>query len=148
MAPRIDEKPVTNNDPTGLIVAGSNPFCGPSRSAAASDSHAEEDAAGEIEITEDALEHIEDRHTAAGSNTDDASVFLPDADIPELIREAESAPAEEQENGRFSRVVQGTDTVGYDASTGELTDVYTVITDKNGELITAFPGTSTGYISP
>jgi hypothetical protein len=93
-----------------------------------------------INISDEALEHIEDRHLPSGANGDDASQFSPDTDVVDLIRDAEGTPAEEQANSRFARVVTSPDVVGYDAATGEYTHTYTVITEANGDLVTAFPG--------
>jgi len=108
---------------------------------------AAEDAGG-INISDEALEHIEDRHLPSGANGDDASQFFPDTDVEGLIRDAEGTQPEGQANGRLARVVTSPDAVGYDAATGEYTHTYTVITEANGDLVTAFPGTPRGYYAP
>jgi hypothetical protein len=107
-----------------------------------------EGAGGEIDISDGALEHIESRHLPTGAEGDDASQFLPDTDVQALIREAEGTPPEPQPNGRLARVVTSRDVVGYDVTTGHYTHTYTVITEVDGDLVTAFPGTPRGYYPP
>ena len=45
-----------------------------------------------------------------------------------------------QANGKFERIVVSNKIVGYDFYGGEYTEVYTVVTDANNNVVTAFPG--------
>ncbi|MBK7986250.1 MAG: hypothetical protein IPK11_04885 [Ignavibacteria bacterium] len=45
-----------------------------------------------------------------------------------------------QINGNFSRVVNAGRNIGIDRATGNLTSIYTIITNGQGNLITALPG--------
>ncbi len=46
-----------------------------------------------------------------------------------------------QTNGNFSRIVDASRNIGIDRTTGTPTSIYSIITDKSGNLVTAFPGT-------
>jgi hypothetical protein len=45
-----------------------------------------------------------------------------------------------QNNGNLARTVDAGRIVGVDRATGQATSLYTVVTSKAGELVTAFPG--------
>jgi hypothetical protein len=45
-----------------------------------------------------------------------------------------------QSGGNILRTVNAGRTIGLDAITGKPTSIYSVITNPNGNLITAFPG--------
>jgi hypothetical protein len=49
-------------------------------------------------------------------------------------------PKSLQNGGNFERIVVAGKIIGIDAMTGRPTTVFTIITNKAGDLITAFPG--------
>lgn len=91
----------------------------------------------QIKITWKGLLHVIQRHT--GSMTG-KSHFTDSAAISGLVRAAEATTPVPQAGGNFVRVVDAGKTVGIDVATGQSTSIYTVITNKIGELVTAFPG--------
>jgi hypothetical protein len=91
-----------------------------------------------IEITDEGLDHVLERHTGdvAGKST-----FSDENEVASLIRQAESVPPVPQAFGsNFQRVVDAGKIIGVDRLTGLPTSIYTVITAAAGKLITAFPG--------
>jgi|JRYF01.1.fsa_nt_gb hypothetical protein len=93
-----------------------------------------------IVVNKDALSHIFDRHTIKGTKNSESSIFFNKNDIPNLLRDAEKVKPVSQSSTRFERIVDAGRIIGIDASTGETTSIYTVITDQHGNLITMFPG--------
>jgi RHS repeat-associated protein len=93
-----------------------------------------------INITEKGLEHVLERHVAGGLKSEGKSLFSEGEKISDLIRAAEGVAPESAKGGKFQRVVDAGQDIGTDRATGEATSVYTVITDKAGDLITAHPG--------
>lgn len=57
-----------------------------------------------------------------------------------LIQNSTHMPMTVQSGGNIVRTVNAGRTIGFDATTGKLTSIYSVITNPNGSLITAFPG--------
>ena len=57
-----------------------------------------------------------------------------------LIQNATHMPVTIQSGGNILRTVNAGRTIGFDAITGKSTSIYSVITNPNGSLITAFPG--------
>jgi hypothetical protein len=80
------------------------------------------------------------RHTVQGSLTNGKSIFLPGEDLEGLITAANGVIPTVQANGRLQWVVDAARAVGFDRVTGNITNVYTVVTDAAGNLVTAFPG--------
>jgi hypothetical protein len=91
-----------------------------------------------LRLSADALRHILQRHgpTAASG----ASRFLPNVDIPNLIRAAQNTAGVPQSYGpNLQRVVDAGRPIGFDVN-GQITSVYTVISSVGGNVVTAFPG--------
>ena len=81
------------------------------------------------------------RHVAGGAQSAGKSLFSGSAkDVQGLIRAAEGVAPTLQKGGNFQRFVDAGRAIGVDRATGAPTSVYTVISNKAGELITAFPG--------
>lgn len=59
-----------------------------------------------------------------------------------MIKNSAQLPKILQRGGNFQRIVDAGRTVGIDAITGQATSKFTIITNKAGDLITAFPGLS------
>lgn len=93
-----------------------------------------------IITTESRLQHVTDGHTAGGVSSAGKSVFSSNTDIQALVRQAEGAKTALQPGGNYERVVDAGKTIGLDRTTGQPTSIYTIITDKYGNLVTAFPG--------
>ena len=95
---------------------------------------------GGIKIGVQGLEHVAERHTVGGAKSMGKSVFAAGEDLVALIKNAEGTQAVTQPNGRLQRIVDAGRAIGTDRATGGKTSLYTVITDKIGNLVTAFPG--------
>jgi hypothetical protein len=95
---------------------------------------------GPINITDRGLAHVLRRHVIGGSETSGKSLFAADQDVASLIRQAGSSTPSIQTRGRLAFKVDAGRIIGRDRLTGEGTSTYTVITDANRNLITAFPG--------
>ncbi|MEZ4713145.1 MAG: RHS repeat-associated core domain-containing protein [Caldilineaceae bacterium] len=94
-----------------------------------------------IKMTKKGLQHVLDRHTYSGiSKYAKRSKFSPGENVEELIQSATQMPMTRQANGNYQRIVKANRTIGIDRTTGQPTDMYTVITDSNYNLVTAFPG--------
>jgi hypothetical protein len=91
-------------------------------------------------ITPTGRHHVVQRHSWMGPESEGKSMFNPGADIDNLIRDADKVDPVTQSNGNLRRTVFGDTTVGWDATVGQFTNAYTVITRPNGNLVTAFPG--------
>jgi len=76
----------------------------------------------------------------AASIAANKSLFAPGTSIPDLLTTASRYPAYQQTNGNFNRIVVAEGIIGYDVNSREYTEVYTVITDANNNLVTAHPG--------
>jgi RHS repeat-associated protein len=89
-----------------------------------------------------ALTHVLDRHFEGGRLADLSrkSIFSSGEDLPSLLREAEGTERVQQEGGNFVRTVFAGRAVGAERKTGQMTMFYSVITDTDNSLVTAFPG--------
>lgn len=97
--------------------------------------------ASKINITEDGLNHVFDRHLADGALSAGKSLFNDNVTITRLIADADAVVPGVQGNGNLAYVVDAGRVIGVDRVTGQATSVYTVITKPGGDLVTAFPGT-------
>jgi RHS repeat-associated protein len=93
-----------------------------------------------INVSEDGLSHVLERHTIGGTRNAGKSIFGATEDIGALIQNGSNIPRVPQAGGNFQRVVDAGRTIGIDVATGQPTSVYTIITSEADELITAFPG--------
>lgn len=99
-----------------------------------------------INVIDDGLAHTLERHTANGMKEwAKKSKFNSADEIPDLIQQATPMPIVKQANGNFARVVDAGWDIGFDKISGKSTSVYTVITNSEGKLVTAFPGKPTGW---
>jgi RHS repeat-associated protein len=94
-----------------------------------------------IDVSSNAFDHVIDTHTAGGASaTASKSIFSGDAqDIANLVQNSQTTNGIAQANGNTAFVNYAGNAVGY-SSTGQYTNVYTVIVNSNGGLVTAFPG--------
>lgn len=93
-----------------------------------------------INISAKGLNHVLNRHIASGINSQGNSIFSNPEEIPTLIKNAEEIQPILQANGNLRRIVDANKAIGIDVVTGKATSMYTVITDKVGNLITSHPG--------
>ncbi len=98
-----------------------------------------------FDIGEEEFEHVIDGHTLGGSDLGNNSVFLGDAqDVAGLIQNSQTNWSYAQINGNFAYVNYTNNAVGIlgavSESPGQFTNVYTVIVNPSGGLVTAFPG--------
>lgn len=91
-------------------------------------------------------EHVLPRHTVNDLAEYTAkSKFGSDVDVAQLIRESADGTFTVQSKGsNFERVIDTGREIGIDHTTGKGTSVFTVIVDRDGNLITAFPGVPGG----
>jgi RHS repeat-associated protein len=98
----------------------------------------------DIDITENRFLHVIESHTEGGAEAAENSIFSGDAqDIANVIQntDLENADVFYQEwNGNSVYVNSAANPVGYTA-TGQYTNVYTIVVNGDGGLVTAFPGT-------
>lgn len=59
---------------------------------------------------------------------------------PMLLTDAARVAPVRQAGGNYERIVVADHDVGYDFYAKEYTEVYSVITDPNGNVVTMFPG--------
>jgi hypothetical protein len=98
-------------------------------------------SASKINITDDGLAHVFDRHLADGSLSAGKSLFYDNVTLTRLIADAGDAVVPiTQRNGNLAYVVDAGRNIGVDRATGLPTSTYTVITKPSGDLVTAFPG--------
>ncbi len=95
-----------------------------------------------INITSQGMLHIQENHTLTSNVPFETgrSFFYNPKEISGLIQKAQNVPAQLQEHGTYSRVVDAGRQIGWDRATQGATSFYTVISDKAGNLITSFPG--------
>jgi hypothetical protein len=93
-----------------------------------------------ISITASRMSHVINNHTINGSNNLGKSIFNDGVDIEKLIIDSSSIPKTIQSGGNYERIVTHSDVVGIDRTKNASTNVYTVITDAQDNLVTAFPG--------
>jgi len=96
--------------------------------------------AGAINVGEKGLAHVLARHFPGGAQAAGKSLFNAGEAVPGLVRAAEGVTPVLQRGGNFQRVVDAGRAVGIDRATGSATNIYTVITDAAGNLVTTFPG--------
>lgn len=101
---------------------------------------AESKAVRLLRLVPSAERHIRERHFPGGKQTRGKSVFLEGTDLDALLSKAESAKPQRQRNGRDKRVVDLGKTVGRDGRTGRPVRTYVVISEPDGLVITAYPG--------
>jgi len=90
-----------------------------------------------IEVTQSALRHVTDRHTAGGAANAGKSVFS--GEWRSLVNDAiYYIPVESGSN--MQRVIDAGRPIGIYRATGKPINTYTVITTPSGKLVTAFPG--------
>jgi hypothetical protein len=95
-----------------------------------------------IKITEKGMRHVIERHTIndigkfAGK-----SKFNAGEDVANLIQSATQQPVVKQVNGRYVRTFDVGRDIGLDRVSGQKTSIMTIITEFDGTLVTAFPGT-------
>jgi len=95
----------------------------------------------EIKITEEGFAHIIERHYPRSGMWLDKSKFTISArEIVGLIKNSAQVPKLLQRGGNFQRVVNAGRIIGIDVTTGKATSYFTIITNKVGEVVTAFPG--------
>ena len=123
----------TNREFTGQLATGvalvGTALIGPGGEAA--------QAPREIKVTWRGLLHVLGLHTGGAASK---SFFGDSTEVTSLIKAAESTAPVPSVGGRFVRTVDAGRTVGTDATTGQPTSIYTVVTRGDGELVTAFPG--------
>ena len=87
------------------------------------------------------MEHVFERHTSAGAMSIGKSTFNSGEDVVQLIQQGTQQPIVKQISGsNFERIYDLGRNIGVDRATGQQTSIMTVITNKSGNLITAFPG--------
>ena len=59
-----------------------------------------------------------------------------------MIKNAAQVPKLLQRGGNYQRIVNAGRTIGLDGTTEQATSYFTIITNKAGEVVTAFPGLS------
>ena len=96
-------------------------------------------AAGAFRVSNRSLDHIIDSHTGLGS-VGHKSTFFDGEDIIGLIGRAGDSVPVVQPNGNLAYVTHADEVVGVDMISGLATDIYTVIADIGGNVVTAFPG--------
>jgi RHS repeat-associated protein len=93
-----------------------------------------------FDISQDVFEHIIEGHTSGGSDTAYNSIFVGDAQgVANLIQNSQSSWAVVQGNGNFAYVNFTNENVGFLAN-GQGANVYTVIVNPAGGVVTAYPG--------
>ena len=96
---------------------------------------------GPINITADRLGHVISEHTVGGANTAGKSIFNAGENIVNLIKQGTQQVIEKQAFGNnFQRVFDAGRNIGVDRVTGQQTSLMTIITNRAGTMITAFPG--------
>jgi hypothetical protein len=90
------------------------------------------------------MQKIRDLHTESGRLSGDRSVFYDGEDLEALIDAARDTIPTQQRNGRLRGVIEADHDVGWDNVNEEHTNVYTVVTYPDNDLLTAHPGESTG----
>src|SRR5215469_13430561 len=93
-----------------------------------------------LKITEKGLKHIAERHVPGGARTAGKSIFNAGEDIRGLLQAGENTNPVQQLGGNFQRVIDAGREIGIDRATGAATQLYTIITNAAGDVITAFPG--------
>jgi hypothetical protein len=85
------------------------------------------------------LGHVIERHTVGGALSAGKSVFNTGEDFYALATNA--AQAQATASGRnFVRVVDAGRPIGIDRLTSQQTSIYTVVTNRSGNVVTMHPG--------
>lgn len=92
-----------------------------------------------IITTQKGMDHVIKNHTGNIPNFL-KSKFNQGEDISSLIISGTQQPMVRQPNGKYARTWDVGRVIGTNRETGQQTSIMTVITDLNGKLITAFPG--------
>ena len=94
-----------------------------------------------INVTEEGFLHVIQRHyPRAGMFLFKSKFTLGAREIVAMIKKSAQVPKYLQRGGNYERIIDAGKNVGIDAMTGKSTNFFTVITNKAGDLITAFPG--------
>jgi len=97
-----------------------------------------------ITVTNERLAHVAARHLHGGAETAGKSLFNAGENVSGLLRAAESVtPVAQSVGSNFQRAVNAGRAIGVDRATGQATNVYTVMTDSAGNMVTMFPGLPT-----
>jgi len=96
----------------------------------------------DINISEARFDHVLDGHLAGGSDVGpNSSIFSGDAqDVANLIQNSQTTDGVYQASGNIAFVNYAPEPIGYLNPSGQFTNVYTVVVNQAGDLITAFPG--------
>lgn len=88
------------------------------------------------------LEHAINRHTRGGSEftRGGAGLFDDGVNLSALARSTSGQIGRHQENGNVIYILRNRGIVGIDGSTGLPTNIYTVVRNPYGELVTLYPG--------
>ena len=106
--------------------------------ALARNARAQSSAIYEISLAAKDIRHALKNHFVVKAGK---SLFAPDANFLQLVRDAERVkPVTQTMNPNLIRVVKAAKAVGTEASTGQMTNVYTVVTRADGSLVTMYPG--------
>jgi RHS repeat-associated protein len=97
-------------------------------------------ATQQVKITDKGIKDVLERHFAGGARSAGKSLFDASESVNTLVSEGESLQPIQQAGGNFERIVQAARDVGIDRTTGLATNVYTIITNAAGDLVTMFPG--------
>ena len=97
---------------------------------------------GKILITSERLSHVINNHTIEGVGNSGKSIFSTGENLTNLIKRAENTVPVKQSSGNYERMVDAGRIIGVDRATEKATNIYTIITDEGGNLVTAFPGKS------
>ncbi len=94
-----------------------------------------------INITSKGMLHIQKYHSLDSSITlqENKSFFMNFKDIPNLLEQAKNAATTLQSNGNFIRTIDAGKAIGWDRNSQSFTSIYTVVTNKLGDLVTTFP---------
>ena len=94
-----------------------------------------------INVTAEGFEHVMQRHyPRSGMFLSKSKFNLSAREIVALIRRSAQSPKILQRGGNYARIVDAGKVIGVDATTGQGTSIFTIITNKAGDLITSFPG--------
>jgi RHS repeat-associated protein len=92
-----------------------------------------------VSLGERGLAHVMARHIAGGAESTGKSLFNSASDLSVLATNASAAvPVASGRN--YVRVVDAGSSIGVDRATGQATSVYTVVTNRGGDVVTMHPG--------
>jgi len=95
----------------------------------------------EINITENGFMHVMQRHyPRSGMFLTKSKFSISAREIVNLIKNSSQLPKILQRGGNYIRIVNAGRVIGVDAITGQPTSVFTIVTNKAGDLVTSFPG--------